>query len=329
MRPGRADGCDPRRNTPCSWSRSVHLWLWVAVDVGLLLALATHRCDAPGGGARRTRLRPRDREAALPASRTSPFSIKVIACDRPASLQRLLDSLQAAQYDGWTVDVDIIVDTPTRADRGSSHRRTVHAARAWRWEHGQKRVKVREQHAGIVRQWLEAWDPLDGPSQRVPGGSGSAGFEYRPELIARPRPPTTRHAGSADPRGRLGAVAAILSLASAHAVDIRSSAAPGCDIAAGCLRPVAPQEFVPHASARTRAHTHHAALPPRRTTPCNPPCERHLNAETGIGRQHRDDGPPVTCPGSATDAGGAARGRGRPQPAAWRTLLVRCYCIGA
>jgi hypothetical protein len=74
-------------------------------------------------------------------------AIVVIAYDRPQTLQRLLLSLDAADYpDG--VDVPLVITI----DRGDSQgwREVVQAANAFEWRFGPKRVIEQPQHLGLV-----------------------------------------------------------------------------------------------------------------------------------------------------------------------------------
>lgn len=91
------------------------------------------------------------------------ISLKILACDRPKSLERLIASIDAAEYPkAAIIDVDIFIDYPSansgvfRVDR---HKLVINIAHAWQWQRGQKHIHVRKNNVGLLRQWLEAWEP--------------------------------------------------------------------------------------------------------------------------------------------------------------------------
>jgi len=92
------------------------------------------------------------------------FIFKIIAFNRPASLQRLLDSLLASDYQGDTVPLEFYIDAPDDAQAQDEallrdHARVVQMAQDFQWPHGPKRVVVRETHFGLVNMWLNSWFP--------------------------------------------------------------------------------------------------------------------------------------------------------------------------
>ncbi|KAL8584805.1 hypothetical protein ACOMHN_037510 [Nucella lapillus] len=88
--------------------------------------------------------------------------VLVLTYKRARSLQRCLDSLNAAEYDGLPVEMEIHVD---RSRDQKLHNDTVHAAQTFVFKHGRVNVFVRPRHGGVVGQWLSSW--------RVPLGNES------------------------------------------------------------------------------------------------------------------------------------------------------------
>lgn len=106
-----------------------------------------------------------------PARTSIPFQIVVLTRDRKESLQRLLDSLRNAQYDGDRADLRIWVDRASLGWNAISavknvlrrnvgvDREVVLAASNFEWPHGEKTVNVWDRHVGIWGQWLDTWRP--------------------------------------------------------------------------------------------------------------------------------------------------------------------------
>lgn len=90
--------------------------------------------------------------------RRSALRLIVLTVDRPRSLNRLLESLRQADFGGDTIDLDIIVDKP-KTGPSSSWLATIDIAHGAAWAHGRKAIRVREQFAGLRKQWFEAWIP--------------------------------------------------------------------------------------------------------------------------------------------------------------------------
>jgi hypothetical protein len=84
------------------------------------------------------------------------MTIKVLTFNRPASFQRVLRSLQRAEYNGDSVDLDIFIDT---RDYSLDEMEVLQLANNFSWPHGTKRIQKRIQNAGLIGQWLEAWYP--------------------------------------------------------------------------------------------------------------------------------------------------------------------------
>eukprot|EP00002_Diphylleia_rotans_P029511 TRINITY_DN6012_c0_g1_i1.p1 TRINITY_DN6012_c0_g1~~TRINITY_DN6012_c0_g1_i1.p1 ORF type:complete len:393 (+),score=68.31 TRINITY_DN6012_c0_g1_i1:70-1248(+) len=92
--------------------------------------------------------------------------LKVLTCNRAGSLNRLFESLIAADYAGNQVDVDIYIDYPPPStdpkkmqDSHNGQEAVVQAARELAWPHGVKRVHERIRNVGVIGQWVEAWSP--------------------------------------------------------------------------------------------------------------------------------------------------------------------------
>lgn len=87
----------------------------------------------------------------------------VLTFDRARSLTRCLESLNAAEYDGRQVVLDIFLD---RARDGHVHNATLAVARNFSFKHGQSQVHVHSRHVGIYGQWLGTWRvPADNESE--------------------------------------------------------------------------------------------------------------------------------------------------------------------
>ena len=93
-----------------------------------------------------------------PNTITEPFQIFVLAYIRVHSLSRLLHSLEAAEYNEDSVSLTVFVDADARPSR-NGHLEVASFARSFPWSHGEYTVVVREENRGIVRQWIEAWQP--------------------------------------------------------------------------------------------------------------------------------------------------------------------------
>merc|ERR1719201_259510 len=75
--------------------------------------------------------------------------------DRPASLQRLLNSLRSATYAGETVHLRVEVDA---TKQGGPHGPTLKLLETFEWPFGQKTVNAREKNVGLARSWIDfAW----------------------------------------------------------------------------------------------------------------------------------------------------------------------------
>lgn len=79
-------------------------------------------------------------------------AIVVVAYNRPRSLQRLLNSLKAAHYDGYT-DIELIISV----DR-SQNVRVQRCAEQFQWEHGTKRLIVHQKRQGLRKHILKCGD---------------------------------------------------------------------------------------------------------------------------------------------------------------------------
>ena len=82
--------------------------------------------------------------------------IIVLTYNRPASLQKLLTSLNTLILDGCTAYLEIWIDCDTR---GKVDDFTVKVAENYRWKSGRSRVHKREEHAGLLGQWIDTWRP--------------------------------------------------------------------------------------------------------------------------------------------------------------------------
>ena len=82
--------------------------------------------------------------------------------NRVTSLERLLKSLQAADYAGDKVELRILIDYPSGSATETvraAWQRTVQRAQSTTWAHGPLQVVQRDSNHGLARQWLAAWTP--------------------------------------------------------------------------------------------------------------------------------------------------------------------------
>lgn len=87
----------------------------------------------------------------------------MLAYNRAKSLSRCLDSLNAAEYDGHHVTVEVHVD---RSRDGHVDDVTVAVAKGFVFRHGEVKVYVKPRHGGVVGQWMASWQlPLDNSSE--------------------------------------------------------------------------------------------------------------------------------------------------------------------
>jgi len=86
------------------------------------------------------------------------FGIRVLTYNRPAPPQRLLASLQRAEY-------ECIVDINFRIEAGAPAE-VIEIAESFNWTHGQKELHVGVVTGGLMRTIVESWDPKD-PEEAV------------------------------------------------------------------------------------------------------------------------------------------------------------------
>jgi hypothetical protein len=98
----------------------------------------------------------------LPVATTTPtkvkieLTIRVITMDRPESLQRMLDSITVAHYDGATVHVEFHIDHPaTKVVDTSKYQEVVKIANNFKWTHGKLSRHIQEKNAGIFNMWVK------------------------------------------------------------------------------------------------------------------------------------------------------------------------------
>ncbi|WAQ99702.1 hypothetical protein MAR_024075, partial [Mya arenaria] len=80
----------------------------------------------------------------------------VITYNRPQSLDRLLQSLNKAEYDNDNVKFEIWLD---RSIYGQISKDTLTTARNFRVSYGRCSIIVHSTHVGIQGQWLNTWEP--------------------------------------------------------------------------------------------------------------------------------------------------------------------------
>lgn len=114
---------------------------------------------------------PSEAEVLIPrgidASAEPKLRIIVLTMDRASSLRRLLGSLQAANYDGDRVDLDIWVDKAS--DKGSDNGAIsdqaeeaqtlmMSTASEANWTYGVRTLHKRLENAGLYEQWIYTWN---------------------------------------------------------------------------------------------------------------------------------------------------------------------------
>lgn len=88
--------------------------------------------------------------------------IIVLTMDRSASLQRLLQSLNRADYEGDRVDLDIWIDkSPKASVAESTMSKMLSIARSHNWTHGVRLIHKRTENAGLYEQWIYTWNVTD------------------------------------------------------------------------------------------------------------------------------------------------------------------------
>ena len=91
------------------------------------------------------------------------LKIRVLTFDRFASLQRLLTSLNDANYEGdAAISLEIAIDLPVNlsaVEVVEKNQRTLQVAQAFQWRHGPSEVIQQSSHKGLVGQWTTGWQP--------------------------------------------------------------------------------------------------------------------------------------------------------------------------
>jgi hypothetical protein len=90
------------------------------------------------------------------------FTIRVIAFDRPGSLERLLKSLSQARYGGEKISLVVSIDLPavnTSEEAVAGRKASIELAQKFEWIHGDYQVEVLDEHRGLVGQWIYGWNP--------------------------------------------------------------------------------------------------------------------------------------------------------------------------
>ena len=91
------------------------------------------------------------------------LKIRVITFDRHASLLRLLNSLNEANYDGDDkIELEISIDYPLDMSNATvidNWTKTQLESRSFTWKHGTATVIQQAEHKGLVGQWTTGWKP--------------------------------------------------------------------------------------------------------------------------------------------------------------------------
>ena len=91
------------------------------------------------------------------------LKIRVLTFDRYASLQRLLTSLNEADYGGdAAITLEIAIDSPANMSNLAvveKNEKTIETAKLFQWQHGTGSVINQASHKGLVGQWTTGWHP--------------------------------------------------------------------------------------------------------------------------------------------------------------------------
>eukprot|EP00276_Gloeochaete_wittrockiana_P003281 CAMPEP_0184645750 /NCGR_PEP_ID=MMETSP0308-20130426/2328_1 /TAXON_ID=38269 /ORGANISM="Gloeochaete witrockiana, Strain SAG 46.84" /LENGTH=874 /DNA_ID=CAMNT_0027075105 /DNA_START=452 /DNA_END=3073 /DNA_ORIENTATION=- len=93
-----------------------------------------------------------------------PFNLllRVLVMNRHKDLQRLLASLNAADYDGDRVALQISIDHPSEtaeADVIEGWQKTIQVATSFKWSYGDFSVHKHDSNVGLEGQWIFGWKP--------------------------------------------------------------------------------------------------------------------------------------------------------------------------
>lgn len=93
----------------------------------------------------------------LKSSKHPDLRIIVVVYNRPQSLERLLNSLNEADYFKHKVFLEVWIDRSKKD--GSIHNATYYAASKFKFLHGEYMVHNHTKHVGIYGQWIGTWNP--------------------------------------------------------------------------------------------------------------------------------------------------------------------------
>ena len=88
------------------------------------------------------------------------FRIIILTFNRPASLAKLLVSVNELVLDGDRGSLEIFIDVAR--DTKSPNAQTKAIAEGFTWKSGPTWVHVQQRHVGIYGQWIDSWRPLVG-----------------------------------------------------------------------------------------------------------------------------------------------------------------------
>ena len=87
------------------------------------------------------------------------YTVVVLTYDRFPSLDRLLKSLRAADYEGDNVDLLIHVDYPASPNAVPGWRQCVDLVNNFDWPFGRKTLNIRSFNVGLRHAWFQAFYP--------------------------------------------------------------------------------------------------------------------------------------------------------------------------
>lgn len=90
----------------------------------------------------------------------------VLTMDRETSLRRLLRSLEAANYGGDRVDLDVWIDRGSSTQEAEKTMTTIADAAAEKdWVHGVRTIHKRTENAGLYEQWIYTWNVTESTTE--------------------------------------------------------------------------------------------------------------------------------------------------------------------
>lgn len=96
-----------------------------------------------------------DAESLKKLEEMEKYQIIILGWKRYTSLERLLNSLDDADYGGDKVKLVIQID----GGSGVDWKKNIKVAKNFKWKYGSKEVRVLKKNAGLMNAWLTCWHP--------------------------------------------------------------------------------------------------------------------------------------------------------------------------